>query len=198
MIMKVIRKIIKVVFLASVLLHAIIFFDNIVVSRFLGSYCDSEGLFISLDTYCSPEISYLRPTFYIEKFFCEIKPGHHHYGEAPLHKGHYCLPPLLGMGRIPAPGFSPPEKTNLEIIADRLKGVSFIAVEVFYRITYLPITGIVFVIWIFFKCLRMSVRNKKLWLLTILIFYVYGALLFYFLKGNKKRESTHQSMINGD
>ena len=184
MLIKILKKIIIFLFLLSVCIHGIIFFDNVVISKVIKApICNNEGLFINIgDTACSAVSSYLRPTFYFEKLLCAIKGEG--YGEIPLHKGYYCLPNLVPM----MSDFDTAPPTNFEIFTQKAKYIISTMADNYFNVSYFPITAALFIIWMLSDAIRRSNSKKTLWILIIIFGYVYGGFLYYFA-GRKKDTS---------
>lgn len=189
---KIIHKTFIALFLGSVFIHAIIFFDNVIVSRIVGvAYCSNEGLFLNAgDDECSPLSSRLRPTYYFEAMLCRIKGGN--FDQVPLHKGYYCLPP-------PIAPLNPDNYINGNILKTRLNDfgnqAAFIflyAIESYYNFGFYPLSGILFTLWMLFDCVRQPRPNKGIWIAVILFGYVYGALAYYFFQSRRKLPTPSQ------
>ncbi len=160
---KVLLKSLKIFILSLCILHLIVFLDKVIVARYiLKNVCLPTGLLIDIDYENCRD--YRGLSFYINKFFCKIKPNRS-YSTVPLHKGYYCvLDPLPKLTANNTTGTPLPEPTGLtatmQTLRNKAEKIFLNFMNVIHQIIINPLTGIVLGAWLIFKSKKMI--NKRL------------------------------------
>jgi len=196
MAIKILKKIFVAIFLFSVLLHALVFLENVVIPRIINpSHCKNEDLLSSLLDGCSPVNVYLKPIFYYGVLYCRLTDGI--LERTP--DGYSCLlRPIPLLIDPDSPFYSPPppesnfEKiiSNFEKIIEKAKWTTWHFLDIFFFISFLPVSAIVFITLMFANCVTRPIPKKGAWVALILFGYVYGGLIYYFIGRKRLRVST--------
>lgn len=200
MILKFIKKIFVAILLFSVLIHAIIFFENFesfVISRATNTTsCEEESpLYIYLiGSRCSHISSYLRPALYFGLLSCKLKGRKY---EISSH-GYSCLvepiPLLIDPDFVrnhPDFHYNPaPPDSRIEIAVKEIKSKFSVLLENYYTISHFPISAVLFLSWMLADCIVRPISKKGAWIALILFGYVYGGLIYYFIGRKRLRVST--------
>jgi len=198
MIIRLLKKIFIAILLSSVLIHAIIFFENFesfAVSRVTGTTsCEEESpLFIFLlGSRCNQISSYLSPALYFGVLSCKLKGGKY---EISSH-GYSCLAQPIPLLIDPSfRGYYPDPPNNRFVITVKkinstIKSTFLVLVENYYTISHFPISAVLFLSWMLADCIVRPISKKGAWLALILFGYVYGGLIYYFIGRKRLRVST--------
>lgn len=168
------------------LLHIIFFVDEAIVARFLvKNTCRPTGLLI--DTDYEDCHQYRGPSFYINKFFCEIKPNQY-YGTVPLHKGYYCLSIESSLLLTPDEHYHKPVNPIAPLLEKGSEVFSDVVDLIYQLVIINPLVGIVFGVWLLFYSKKAEDKKLRYFGLAVAIILIITELImsgpwaFFWLK----------------
>lgn len=185
MFIKIFKKIFVSIFLFSVLIHAIVVFEDVIVPRVADTpFCKNENLFLSLLDGCSPINSYLRPYFYFGLLDCKITGGTYERSSSGTYS---CLArPVPRLIDHKETGYIILSKEgNFETMAKKAKSICSSFLINYYTVSIFPLSAVIFITWMFANCMARPIPKKGAWIALILFGYIYGALIYYFVVKKK-------------
>ncbi|MFW6109933.1 MAG: hypothetical protein ACOC6Q_00695 [Patescibacteria group bacterium] len=146
--MKLIRKALFVFALGIFLLHFLIVFDQLILSKYLRHKYSGDMSFLPIaesNEEETPWKTYIHPTFYVEGLLCSLKPGYR-YTKFDLYSGYRCVhaKPVSLISTIPSKTQPRnPISQKLSTISSNIKTHVVSIIEIFEFLLWTPLPGII-------------------------------------------------------